>query len=119
MSDEKQSQAGDESEEPRHRGRVQAQGGGTEKSEPWAQATPPTKSEMLVKCDRLEGRLGTKEKRDREEAMARLRRFIANAAVGGGVEAPVSKSFLKSGSKDVRIDLEVIKGRACVPDPED
>ena len=114
MADEAQKPG---SEEPLHRGRLQAQGGGTEKSEPWAQAAPPTESEMLQRSDRLENRLTPKERKDREQPFADLRRFIRAAALSGGVTAPVSKSFLKRGSKDIRVDLEVIKGMACVPDP--
>ena len=100
-----------------HRGRIQAQGGYTEQSETWAQAAPPTESSMLMKCDRLEGKLTSGEKADRKQPMADLRRFISRAAQGGGVDAPISKSFLKRGSDDIRVDLEVKTGRACVPDP--
>ena len=116
MDDEVPSEGG---EQPAHRGRIQAQGAGTEKSESWAQGTPPTKREMLEKCDRLESQLTPREKKDREQPMAELRRFIQVAAQGGGVSAPVRKSFLKRGSKDIRVDLEVIKGMACVPDPSE
>lgn len=116
MADEKQSQG---AEEPAHRGRVQAQGGGIEKSEPWAQGTPPTESETLARCDRLENQLTTRERKDREQPLTELRRYIRAAARRNGVSAPVHKSFLKRGSKDIRVDLEVIKGMACVPDHGD
>jgi hypothetical protein len=102
-----------------HRGRVQAQGGGTEKSEAWAQREPPTENDMLRICNRLEARLTVPEKKARAEAFSELRRFIHSAAKGGGVSAPVRKSFLNRGSKDIRVDLEVIKGKACVPDPQE
>jgi hypothetical protein len=105
-----------ERSDPDHRGRIQAQGGGTEKSESWAQSTPPTESEMLQMCDNLDTQLTDREKRERAQPMAQLRRFIHSAAQGGGVSASIRKSWLKRGSKDVRIDLEVIKGMACVPD---
>jgi hypothetical protein len=71
---------------------------------------------MLRMCDDLEAKLTEREKNDRAQPLAQLRRFIRSAAQGGGVSAPVSKSWLKRGSKDVRIDLEVITGMACVPD---
>lgn len=103
--------------EPLHRGRIQAQGGGTEKSEAWSRDTSPTESEMLQMCDRLEAQLTARERTDRALPLAQLRRLIQSAARGGGMVAPVSKSFLKRGSGDIRVDLEVIKGRACVPDP--
>src|SRR4051794_27755440 len=102
-----------------HRGRIQAQGGGTEKSRPWTQNGAPTETEMLQKCDELEELLTAKEKTARKKLLAELRRFIRAAARCGGVAAPVSKSFLKPGSKDIRIDLEVIAGMACVPDSRD
>jgi hypothetical protein len=100
-----------------HRGRVQAQGGGTEKSESWAQGDPPTETEMLDLCDRLEAQLTAREQKDREQSLRQLRRFIRAAARAGGVSAPVSKSWYQRGSKDTRIDLEVVTGTACVPDP--
>jgi hypothetical protein len=103
-------------EEPPHRGRVQAQGSGTEISEAWAQKKPPSESQMLRKCDLLESQLTPGEARDRAEPLNDLRIFIRNAARRGGVFAPLKKSFLRRGSRDVRVDLEVIKGMACVPD---
>jgi hypothetical protein len=115
MADAPESQ---ETSDPQHRGRIQAQGGGTEQSVPWARNTPPTESEMLKMCDDLEAKLSEREKNDRAQALAQLRRFLRSAAQGGGVSAPVSTSWLKRGSRNIRIDLEVVKGVACVPDPE-
>jgi hypothetical protein len=100
-----------------NRGRIQAQGGGTEKSESWAQSEPPTETEMLSLCDRLEAQLTAREKKDREQPLRQLRRFIRAAASAGGVSAPASRSWYKRGSKDIRVDLEVVTGMACVPDP--
>ncbi len=105
--------------EPPHRGRVQAQGSGTEKSEAWAQKKPPGESEMLRKCDSLEAQLTPSEATDRAEPLQRLRNYITAAARCGGVDAPHIKSFRKRGSKDIRVDLEVIKGKACVPNDAD
>jgi hypothetical protein len=101
-----------------NRGRIQAQGGGTEKSESWAQAEPPTVMEMLKRCTLLEGKLTDTERRDRKELLEDLRAFIKRAGASGGIDAFVSKSFVKWGSGDIRIDLEIHKGRACVPDKE-
>lgn len=101
---------------PVHRGRIQAQGGGTEKSESWSRNSPPTEGELLRLCDNLEAQLTAQEKSDREAAMGKLRQFIRSAAQGGGMSAPASKSWRKRGSRDVRIDLEIIKGLAAVPD---
>jgi hypothetical protein len=72
---------------------------------------------MLSLCDRLEAQLTDREKKDREQPLRQLRRFIRAAARAGGVSAPVSRSWYKRGSKDIRIDLEVVTGTACVPDP--
>jgi len=69
---------------------------------------------MLELVAELEAKLTPKERDDREEPLARLRRLIHDAALAGGVDAPCFKSYVKKGSRDVRIDLEVIKGRACV-----
>jgi hypothetical protein len=89
-----------------HRGRIQAQGGGTEKSESWAQSEPPTETEMLSFCDRLECHLTNQEQKDREQGLRQLPRFIRAAARAGGVSAPASRSWYKRGSKDIRIDLK-------------
>ena len=77
---------------------------------------PPTRREMLQKCDALEAQLTTKERRDREEPLQRLCEFIVRASEQGGVSAPCRRTFLKRGTRDIRVDLEVISGQACVPD---
>ncbi len=103
-----------------HRGRVQAQGGGTEKSESWAQNKPPTVRNVLGKVDRLEGQLTPKERLDREQPLLAMRTYLTNAGNKGGIWAipkAFKKSFLKRGSDDIRVDLEVHKGAACVPEP--
>jgi hypothetical protein len=104
---------------PAHRGRVQAQGGGTEESETWARDEPPTVSEILRLLDRLEEKLTRRERAVREEAFREIRAYVRAMAAQGGLDAQVIKSFprrkLKGG---IRVDLEVITGRACVPDPE-
>lgn len=106
----------EDSTNPTHRGQIQAQGGGTEKSESWAQQEPPTKTEVLQKREFLKKQLTAREERDREEPLERLREFIVMAADQGGIWAPYSKTFLKRGTRDIRVDLEVISGQACVPD---
>jgi hypothetical protein len=102
-----------------HRGRVQAQGGGTEESEPWAESRPPTVTRVLVCVDLLEGKLKPKERRDRAQPFVDVRRYVRNAGRAGGIWANPKahkKSFLKRGSAEIRVDLEVLKGGACVPD---
>jgi hypothetical protein len=109
-------EAADYPAEPGHRGRIQAQGSGTEESEAWARSTPPTESEMLTMCDELARKLSPRELRDRDTGFRSLRRFIRAAAAKGGIQSPVSKHFKKHGHSDIRVDLEVITGSACVPD---
>jgi RHS repeat-associated protein len=102
------------------RGRIQAQGGGTEKSVAWTRDTPPTRSEGLAMVDELESQLTPRERRDRAESLKAARAWINRAAQGGGVSTPprISKSFLKKGSKDIRVDIEVNTGKAFVPDAD-
>ena len=76
-----------------HRGRIQAQGAGTEKSESWCAMSPPTESEMLEMCDELESQLSRSERSDRASPMAALRNYIRAAAQAGGIHAPTSKTF--------------------------
>jgi hypothetical protein len=102
-------------EPPQHRGRIQAQGGGTEKSVSWARSTPPTVTEMLGMCDQLETKLSKTELKDRQPELQKLRQFLQKAAQHGGINAPYKPSRKKAGSRDIRIDLEVISGRAAVP----
>ena len=100
-------------ESPEHRGRIQAQGSGCEKSRSWAQNEPLTAIGMLAMCDELEAELSPAERRDRAECFEELRRYIRNAAGHGGLFAPASKSFLKRGARHIRVDLEVHRGEAC------
>ena len=78
-----------------NRGRIQAQGGGTEKSVRWAQHSPPTRAEGHAMLDTLEGKLMSSELADRAELLQRARRRIDSTAESGGADAPVSKTFLK------------------------
>jgi len=102
-----------------HRGRVQAQGGGTEKSEAWAQKEPPTEKDILRSCDRLEDRLTAPERKVRAEPFSELRRFIQSAARGGGVSAPVSKVILETRFEGHSRGSGNHQGKACVPDAKE
>jgi hypothetical protein len=56
----------------------------------------------------------------RQAAFAQLRAFIRAAAENGGLSADqgvVKKSFPKRPLDDIRVDLDVFKGLACVPEP--
>jgi hypothetical protein len=100
---------------PPHRGRVQAQGGDTEKSEAWAQATPPSISDVLAKLDDLENSLTPAEKRQREEAFKQAREYVRKVPKPG-LEGGTKKSFPRRKTGSIRVDIEVITGLACVPD---
>lgn len=102
-----------------NRGRIQAQGSApkVEKSQPWAQDTPLTAVEGQALLDILWNSLTRKEKEDRIDAYGKAKRFIENALISGGVDAPVSKTFQNRQRRDpsARIDIEVIEGKAFVP----
>ena len=100
---------------PAHRGRFQAQGSGVEKSVPWARETPPTVEDGLAMIDRLVSQLRPFEFEARRECIANARAFVENAARAGGVDAPASKSWSKRGG--IRIDIEVLTGRAFISGP--
>src|SRR5262245_25836065 len=105
---------------PKHRGRIQAQGGGIEKSKHWEQDTPPTVSEILKMCDELEGMLSESERLARVKGFAEFREYVMRASKSGGIPAdprPHKKSFPRRGAGDIRVDLEIQKGLACIPDP--
>ncbi len=98
-----------------HRGRIQAQGGGLESSVPWNQTTPPTAAQGLKMLNALKTQLSPKDLRARAAVFTKAERFIQNAGNAGGVSAPVSKTFLVPGTRDIRVDIEVITGHAFVP----
>jgi hypothetical protein len=99
-----------------HRGRIQAQGGSTEKSVPWARNTPPTRTEGLTYLIILKSQLTKKELKDREELFPKAEKWINSAAQSGGVVAYVQQKFQKKDSSDIRVDIEVTKGLAFIPD---
>ncbi len=103
---------------PAHRGRIQAQGGGLEKSCSWSQETPLTKTEAIELVDKLENSLTNSELEVRQEAFQQAREYISRAKRIGGVDAPVSKTFPNRSKirSDIRVDIEVITGKAFIPD---
>ena len=98
-----------------HRGRIQAQGAGLEASVPWTQYYPPTSEEGLAMLEALKLQLTTKELGVRAYGFNKAESFIINARSSGGVYAPLSRSFLTKDTSDIRVDIEVITGRAFVP----
>ena len=98
---------------------MQAQGPRTEQSVPWRQDDPLTASVGQKMLRNLEESLSEPERTERRFAFEKARGWIAAAASKGGVDAPVSKKFWDlKGSPDIRVDIEVLTGRAFVPDEE-
>ncbi len=95
----------------KHRGRIQAQGGNTEKSVSWSQDEPLSKVDGLRLLNELENQLTEKEKKEREKQLQEAQRFIENA---NGLDAPKDRSFRNKKLKGVRIDIEINSGTAFV-----
>ena len=68
--------------------------------------------------DKLWGKLLPAEQRYRESAFEQAHRFVKEAAGGGGVSSPIRKTFLVRPltPEKRRVDIEVHKGRAFLPD---
>ncbi len=101
-----------------HRGRFQAQGGGVEESESWAQGSPLSIFKALGLLRKLMLKLTTKDLKRREKEFKKAESLIKEASGNGGVLAKFSKSFKVKGSKDERVDIEVLSGKAFVKDKE-
>ena len=94
-----------------HRGRIQAQGGGVEESEAWAQSYVPKKSDGYGMAESLKGKLKKKELKKRERSFKKLDKFIENAPrTGYDYSSQSYMPFPPNG--DVRVDVEIIKGKA-------
>lgn len=66
--------------------------------------------------EQLELKLTPSERRDRTSGFEELREFIRRAAAIGGTAMARPKSFPFNKTRDIRVDLEIIKGLAAVPD---
>ena len=64
----------------KHRGRVQAQGGGVEESVPWNELDPPTESMGHAMLDELRNKLLPAEQEHRLAAFAEAHGYVAAAA---------------------------------------
>lgn len=100
------------SDKPKHRGRIQAQGGGLEASESWSQEEPLSKEAGLSLLSRLFGRLSDRDRALREQPYQEASRFIEQ--VDGGIDAPLRRTFQNRKTRDVRIDIEVWGGIAFI-----
>jgi len=99
-----------------HRGRIQVQGENIEASEAWSQDEPLTKTEGFKMLLKIKRKIPFKESELREEAFRKAEIFIEQAAISNGVDAPSNVSFRAKGYLKERIDIEVIKGKAFLPD---
>jgi hypothetical protein len=102
-----------------HRGRFQAQGNGLEESEPWAKEEPIKVSEALALLEKLKDKIPKKEYERRKREFKKAEGFVEKAGENGGVFAKLSKTFKVKGSKDERVDIEVLSGHAFVKDDDD
>jgi hypothetical protein len=100
---------------PANRGRIQAQGGGVEESVSWASDIPPTADEGLGMLEQLKDKLTPRQLNERSGPLAKAAQLIQRARSIGGVDAPVKQSFYSEKGSDVRIDVEVITGKAFTP----
>ncbi len=101
-----------------HRGRIQAQGKNIEESESWSQDEPPTIQDGLEMIERLRNKIPKKDAQIRETAFEKLARLIKNAINTNGIDAPVKLTFKAEGYVRERVDLEVIKGKAFINEPD-
>lgn len=101
-----------------HRGRFQAQGNGLEESESWAQDKPLSISKALFLLRSLAAKLNLNDFTKRKKAFEKAEEFVNNASENGGVFAVKKKTFKVKGSKDERVDIEVLGGKAFVKNDE-
>lgn len=100
---------------PEHRGRIQAQGGGLEQSQSWAQTFPPPKAQGFAQLDDVFYGLSPTDQTIRLIPYNQIQARIAS----GPISAQYIQSFyapanLQSKRGDLRMDLEVRKGIAFV-----
>ncbi|WP_147484455.1 hypothetical protein [Burkholderia pseudomallei] len=96
-----------------NRGRIQAQGGGIEESEPWADPVPLPCTNGLAKSNTLEAGLPRKERTLRTCAFQSARDFMQRCKENEGTGV-TSKSYPVKDDKHRRVDIEVRAGKAFV-----
>ncbi len=94
-----------------HRGRIQAQGNGLEKSVSWNQDEPLSKADAKKLLQSLKDSLSDAEFEARKEPFENAERYIDQA---NGIQAPEQRTFLNRKTRDVRVDIEVRAGWAFV-----
>jgi hypothetical protein len=100
------------SERKKHRGRIQAQGGGFEQSKSWSQDEPLSKEDGLRLLNELEQELPENERTLRQKPFQKAQRMIAQ--INGGLDAQDKITFLVRRTRDIRVDVEVLSGKAFV-----
>jgi hypothetical protein len=102
-----------------NRGRIQAQGENLEQSESWAQDLPLTEPEGMELLEKLKNKIPKKELEIRKDAFVKAQKFIEQAAINNGVDAPANVTFRAKGYNKERVDIEVKTGKAFVPENKD
>ncbi len=100
-----------------NRGRIQAQGGGTEKSAAWTTLGNFTKAMGIERVDNLETQLTPAELRLRTTALIKSRNRIINSPLVG-LSAISKKSYYDDfRNRDIRVDVEVLGGVCFIDEP--
>ena len=100
-----------------NRGRIQAQGSGTEKSEAWATPNDFTKEMGLDKVSVLEDSLTRPELRLRATALEKAKNRIITTP-SYGIDAVMKKSYYNDARRrEIRIDIEVNAGTSFIDNP--
>lgn len=100
-----------------NRGRVQAQGGGTEKSEAWALQTDHYKNMGISSVHQLQVKLTPSEIRLRRDSFQKCIIRISTTP-SCGVSAPMKKSYYDDPrNRKIRVDIEVNEGVAFIDNP--
>lgn len=102
------------SEKKKHRGRIQAQGDGLEASENWSQDEPLTAEDGLALLEKLRQKIPNQEAKSREKEFKKAEELIRRIGKSGGVDAKYTRSFRTKGTKDIRVDIEVLGGKAFI-----
>ena len=101
-----------------NRGRIQAQGNGTEKSEPWALNTDHFKCMGITSVDNLQAQLTNLELILRANALQQCRNRILTIP-SYGVSAQMKKSYYDDfRNRKIRVDIEVNAGVAFIDNPK-
>ncbi len=101
-----------------NRGRIQAQGGGTEKSDAWAIPTDHYKYMGIASVDNLDDQLTNAERNVRVNALQQCRNRILTTPPHG-VSAQMKKSYYDDfRNRHIRVDIEVNAGVAFMDNPQ-